>query len=68
MEVQGPHEDRDGQLLIHLDLERKEVLTLRLQNGGTQSVTLTHVFPLFRSPQFTFFYGNQELPCSLGPG
>ncbi|KAF6075225.1 Mov10 RISC complex RNA helicase [Phyllostomus discolor] len=68
VEVQGPHEDRDGQLLIHLDLERKEVLTLRLRNGGTQSVTLTHVFPLFRSPQFTFFYGNQELPCSLGPG
>ncbi|XP_054421036.1 helicase MOV-10 [Pteronotus mesoamericanus] len=68
VEIQGPHEDRDGQLLIYLDLDREVVLTLRLQNGGTQPVTLTHVFPLFRSPQFTFYYGHQALPCSLGPG
>ncbi|KAK2495352.1 hypothetical protein MC885_007703, partial [Smutsia gigantea] len=68
VQVQGPHEARDGQLLIHLDLNRKEVLTLRLRNGGTQPVTLTHLFPLCRTPQFAFYSGDQELPCSLGPG
>lgn len=35
VEVQGPHEARDRQLLIRLDLNLKEVLTLRLHNGGT---------------------------------
>uniref|UniRef100_A0A8D1LN72 RNA helicase n=1 Tax=Sus scrofa TaxID=9823 RepID=A0A8D1LN72_PIG len=68
VEVQGPHEARDGQLLIRLDLNRKEVLTLRLRNGGTQPVTLTHLFPLCRTPQFAFYNGDQELPCPLGPG
>ncbi|XP_048951722.1 helicase MOV-10 isoform X6 [Canis lupus dingo] len=68
VEVQGPHEARDGQLLIRLDLNRKEVLTLRLRNGGTQPVTLTHLFPLCRTPQFSFYDGDQELPCPLGPG
>ncbi|PNJ46307.1 MOV10 isoform 10 [Pongo abelii] len=68
VEVQGPHEARDGQLLIRLDLNRKEVLTLRLRNGGTQSVTLTHLFPLCRTPQFAFYNEYQELPCPLGPG
>ncbi|XP_036198908.1 helicase MOV-10 isoform X2 [Myotis myotis] len=68
VEVQGPHETQDGQLLIRLDLNRKEMLTLRLQNGGTQPVTLTHVFPLSRTPQFKFYKGDQKLPCSLGPG
>ncbi|XP_066209574.1 helicase MOV-10 isoform X1 [Saccopteryx leptura] len=68
VEVQGPHEDHDGQLLIRLDLNQKEVLTLRLRNGGAQPVTLTDVFPLSRTPQFTFYEGHQELPCSLGPG
>ncbi|XP_031507892.1 helicase MOV-10 isoform X1 [Papio anubis] len=68
VEVQGPHEARDGQLLIRLDLNRKEVLTLRLRNGGTQSVTLTHLFPLCRTPQFAFYNEDQELPCPLGPG
>ncbi|XP_028009872.1 helicase MOV-10 isoform X2 [Eptesicus fuscus] len=68
VEVQGPHETQDGQLLIRLDLNRKERLTLRLQNGGTQPVTLTHVFPLFWTSQFKFYNGDQKLPCSLGPG
>ena len=68
VEVQGPHEARDGQLLIRLDLNRKEVLTLRLRNGGTQPVTLTHLFPFCRTPQFSFCNGDQELPCLLGPG
>lgn len=68
VEVQGPHETQDGQLLIRLDLNRKEMLTLRLQNGGTQPITLTHVFPLSRTPQFKFYKGDQKLPCSLGPG
>ncbi|XP_064228773.1 helicase MOV-10 isoform X4 [Aotus nancymaae] len=68
VEVHGPHEARDGQLLIRLDLNRKEVLTLRLRNGGTQSVTLTHLFPLCRTPQFAFYNEDQELPCPLGPG
>ncbi|XP_015979789.2 helicase MOV-10 isoform X1 [Rousettus aegyptiacus] len=68
VEVQGPHEARDGQLLIRLDLNRKEVLTLRLRNGGTETVTLTHLFPLCRTPQFAFYDENQELPCPLGPG
>ncbi|XP_037682285.1 helicase MOV-10 isoform X2 [Choloepus didactylus] len=68
VEVQGPHEARDGQLLIRLDLNRKEVLTLRLRNGGTQPVTLTHLFPLCRTSQFAFYNGDQELPCPLGPG
>ncbi|CAK6439183.1 unnamed protein product [Pipistrellus nathusii] len=68
VEVQGPHEAQDGQLLIRLDLNRKERLTLRLQNGGAQPVTLTHVFPLFWTSQFKFFPGDQQLPCSLGPG
>ncbi|XP_032216611.1 helicase MOV-10 isoform X2 [Mustela erminea] len=68
VEVQGPHEAREGQLLIRLDLNRKEVLTLRLRNGGTQPVTLTHLFPLCRTPQFAFYNGEQELPCPLGPG
>ncbi|KAM5256075.1 helicase MOV-10 [Ctenodactylus gundi] len=67
VEVQGPHEDRDGQLLIRLDLNRKEVLTLRLRNGGTKPVTLTHLFPLCRTPQFAFYNDDQELPCPLGP-
>lgn len=66
--VQGPHETQDGQLLIRLDLNRKEMLTLRLQNGGTQPVTLTHVFPLSWTPQFKFYNGDQKLPCSLDPG
>ncbi|XP_023391491.1 putative helicase MOV-10 isoform X3 [Pteropus vampyrus] len=68
VEVQGPHEARDGQLLIRLDLNRKEVLTLRLRNGGTETVTLTHLFPLCRTPQFAFYDEKQELPCPLGPG
>ncbi|DAA31470.1 helicase MOV-10 isoform X2 [Bos indicus] len=68
VEVQGPHEARDGQLLIRLDLNRKEVLTLRLRNGGTQPVTLTHLFPFCRTPQFSFCNGDRELPCLLGPG
>lgn len=68
VEVQGPHEARDGQLLIRLDLNRKEVLTLRLRNGGTQPVTLTHLFPLCWTPQFVFYHGEQDLPCPLGPG
>ncbi|XP_006895773.1 PREDICTED: putative helicase MOV-10 isoform X2 [Elephantulus edwardii] len=68
VEVQGPHETRDGQLLIRLDLNRKEILTLRLRNGGTQPVTLTHLFPLCWTAQFTFYDDNQELPCPLGPG
>ncbi|KAF6293265.1 Mov10 RISC complex RNA helicase [Rhinolophus ferrumequinum] len=68
VEVQGPHEARDGQLLIHLDLNCKEVLTLRLRNGGTQPVTLTHLLPFCRTPQFAFYHGDQELPCPLGPG
>ncbi|KAM6217125.1 helicase MOV-10-like [Rhynchocyon petersi] len=68
VEVLGPHEARDGQLLIHLDLNRKEVLSLRLRNGGTQPVTLTHLFPLCRTSQFTFYDGDQGLPCPLGPG
>lgn len=68
VEVQGPHEARDGQLLIRLDLNRKEVLTLRLRNGGTQPVTLTHLFPFCRTPQFAFCNGDRELPCPLGPG
>ncbi|XP_021121333.1 putative helicase MOV-10 isoform X3 [Heterocephalus glaber] len=67
VEVQGPHETRDGQLLIHLDLNHKEELTLRLRNGGTKPVTLTHLFPLCWTPQFAF-YDDQELPCPLGPG
>ncbi|XP_016078888.1 PREDICTED: putative helicase MOV-10 isoform X1 [Miniopterus natalensis] len=68
VEVQGPHETQDGQLLIRLDLNRKEMLTLKLQNGGTQPVTLTHVLPLSWTPQFQFYNGDQKLPCSLGPG
>lgn len=68
VEVQGPHETQDGQLLIRLDLNHKEMLTLRLQNGGTQPVTLTHVLPLSWTPQFDFYNGDQKLPCSLGPG
>ncbi|XP_057401942.1 helicase MOV-10 isoform X2 [Balaenoptera acutorostrata] len=68
VEVQGPHEARDGQLLIRLDLNRKEVLTLRLRNGGTQPVTLTHLFPFCRTPQFAFCNDDRELPCPLGPG
>ncbi|XP_062047961.1 helicase MOV-10 isoform X2 [Lepus europaeus] len=68
VEVQGPHEARDGQLLIRLDLNRKEVLTLRLRNGGPKPITLTHLFPLCRTPQFAFYMGDQELPCPLGPG
>lgn len=68
VEVQGPHETRDGQLLITLDLNRKEELILRLRNGGTQPVTLTHLFPLSRTPQFAFFDRDQELPCPLDPG
>ncbi|XP_073906849.1 helicase MOV-10 isoform X3 [Castor canadensis] len=68
VEVQGPHEARDGQLLIRLDLNRKEVLTLKLRNGGTKPVTLTHLFPLCWTPQFAFYNGDQELPCPLGPG
>lgn len=68
VEVQGPHEARDGQLLIRLDLNRKEVLTLRLRNGGTKPVTLTHLFPLCWTPQFVFYHGEQDLPCPLGPG
>ncbi|XP_037357184.1 helicase MOV-10 isoform X1 [Talpa occidentalis] len=68
VEVQGNHEAKDGQVLIHLDLNCKEVLTLSLQNGGTQPVTLTHVLPFCRSPQFVFSDGDKELPCRLGPG
>ncbi|XP_058159010.1 helicase MOV-10 isoform X1 [Dasypus novemcinctus] len=68
VEVQGPHEARDGQLLIRLDLNRKEVLSLKLRNGGTEPVTLTHLFPLCRTSQFAFYNGDQELPCPLGPG
>ncbi|XP_029419843.1 helicase MOV-10 isoform X4 [Nannospalax galili] len=68
VEVQGPHEARDGQLLIRLDLNHKEVLTLRLRNGGTKPVTLTHLFPLCWTPQFAFYHGDQDLPCPLGPG
>ncbi|XP_023557497.1 putative helicase MOV-10 isoform X1 [Octodon degus] len=67
VEVQGPHETQDGQLLIRLDLNHKEVLTLRLRNGGTKPVTLTHLFPLCWTPQFAF-YNDQELPCPLDPG
>ncbi|XP_004689698.1 PREDICTED: putative helicase MOV-10 isoform X2 [Condylura cristata] len=68
VEVQGPHENRDGQVLIHLDLNCKEVLTLNLRNGGTQPVTLTHVFPFCGSSQFVFSDGDRKLPCLLGPG
>ncbi|XP_055994945.1 helicase MOV-10 isoform X2 [Sorex fumeus] len=68
VEVQGPHEAVDGQLLIRLHLDCEEVLTLRLRNGGSQPVTLTHLFPLCWTPQFTFFYADEELPCPLGPG
>ncbi|KAM4872954.1 helicase MOV-10 isoform 1-T2 [Thomomys bottae] len=68
VEVRGPHEARDGQLLIRLDLNRKEGLTLRLRNGGPKPVTLTHLFPLCWTPQFTFYNADQELPCPLGPG
>ncbi|XP_006149666.2 helicase MOV-10 [Tupaia chinensis] len=68
VEVQGPHEAQDGQLLIHLDLNHKEVLTLRLRNGGTQPVTLICLFSFCRTSQFAFYGGDQELPCQLGPG
>ncbi|XP_075415581.1 helicase MOV-10 [Tenrec ecaudatus] len=68
VEVQGPHEARDGQLFIHLDLNRKEELTLRLCNGGVQPVTLTHLLTLCWTSQFTFYKEDRELPCPLGPG
>ncbi|KAG8517695.1 LOW QUALITY PROTEIN: Helicase MOV-10 [Galemys pyrenaicus] len=68
VEVQGPHEDQDGHVLIHLDLNCKEKLKLRLRNGGVQPVTLIHVLPFSRSSQFAFSDGDRELPCWLGPG
>lgn len=68
VEVEGPHEARDGQLLIHLDLNCKAVLTLRLRNGGSQPVTLTHLFSLWWNSQFVFYDDKKELPCPLGPG
>uniref|UniRef100_A0A452UK02 RNA helicase n=1 Tax=Ursus maritimus TaxID=29073 RepID=A0A452UK02_URSMA len=51
VEVQGPHEARDGQLLIRLDLNRKE------------PVTLTHLFPLCRTPQFCY---ELHVHCKTG--
>uniref|UniRef100_A0A287CYF8 RNA helicase n=1 Tax=Ictidomys tridecemlineatus TaxID=43179 RepID=A0A287CYF8_ICTTR len=63
VEVQGPHE----QLLICWDLNHKEVLTLRLRNRGNKPATLSHLLPLCWTPQFAFYYGDQKLPCLLGP-
>lgn len=68
VEVEGPHETRDGQLLVTLDLNCKKVLTLRLRNGGNQPVTLTHLFSLWWNSQFIFYDDKKELPCPLGPG
>lgn len=68
VDVLGPHENADGQFLISLDVDCEVVLTLRLRNGGNQTVTLIHLFPLCWNSQFTFFYADEELPCPLGPG
>uniref|UniRef100_A0A8C0NTE2 RNA helicase n=1 Tax=Canis lupus familiaris TaxID=9615 RepID=A0A8C0NTE2_CANLF len=64
----GVRRQQTPQVTTGQDLLRQEVLTLRLRNGGTQPVTLTHLFPLCRTPQFSFYDGDQELPCPLGPG
>ncbi|XP_043859479.1 helicase MOV-10 [Dromiciops gliroides] len=69
VDVEGAYTRRDGQLIVHLDLDQKVVLTLRLQNGGSYPVTLLRIIPLCRVSQLTFKSEMQEdMPLTLNPG
>ncbi|XP_074044556.1 helicase MOV-10 isoform X2 [Macrotis lagotis] len=69
VEAEGVKSGRDGQLVIHLNLDQKVILTLRLQNGGNYPVNLLRIIPLCRVSQFTFKSEIQgDVPITLHPG
>ncbi|XP_072500468.1 helicase MOV-10 isoform X5 [Notamacropus eugenii] len=69
VEVEGIYRCRDGQLVVHLDLNQNVTLTLRLQNEGSYPVILLRIIPLCRVSQIIFKSDIQEdVPITLDPG